>query len=234
MTDTHNTSRSDRVLMGIGRHWLALFNGAVALYVLLPIVAPLMLHLGIEKPAHLIYRAYGLTCHQMAFRSFFVGGEQPVYPRDRAKTLIDWETFEMAVQHDDHFHTLSFDGLSPQLMTAARTYNGSAEMGYKTAICQRDMGIWGFLLVGGLLYGLLRTRMRVRPMPLIVFIILGMGPIGLDGFSQLFGYFGLDVGLFSAFPVRESPPWLRTLTGAWFGFSIAWLMLPRLDVDHNR
>jgi uncharacterized membrane protein len=219
--------RLDDLLRWMARHWLAVFNMFVALYVILPFVAPLLMSYGMQRPAGWIYKIYAPTCHQLAFRSFFLNGEQIVYPRELAGTGL--RSFESYAEHLDDFAGVSLEGLGPDLIISARAFVGNAEMGYKTAICERDLGIFGFLLVGGLLYAVLRHRVRIRPLPLLIFIIIGMGPIALDGFSQLFGYYGEYVSLFQIFPVRESPPWLRTLTGAWFGFCLAWLALPHLD-----
>ena len=76
----------------------------------------------------------------------------------------------------------------------------------------------------------------------MVFIIVGMGPIGLDGFSQLFGYWGTPIGdtetvsqlalsIQRVFPLRESTPFLRTFTGALFGFMLAWLVYPHIGAS---
>jgi hypothetical protein len=66
-----------------------------------------------------------------------------------------------------------------------------------------------------------------------------MGPIGLDGFSQLFSYWftptdgstasGLIGTLANLLPVRESPPLLRTFTGIWFGLTLVWLAYPNVE-----
>ena len=81
-------------------------------------------------------------------------------------------------------------------------------MGYKTALCERDMAIYGFVLIGGLVYGLLRRYRKVKPLPVWAFIIFGMGPIALDGFSQLFSQYGVALTplsfLNTLFPLRES------------------------------
>ena len=68
-------------------------------------------------------------------------------------------------------------------------------------------------LVSGLLYGLVRDRMR--PLPFKVFVVLCI-PIAVDGLTQLFGW-------------RESNWLLRTLTGALFGFAAVWLAYPYVD-----
>ncbi len=71
-----------------------------------------------------------------------------------------------------------------------------------------------------------------------------MGPIALDGFSQLFGYYATPLGggeavgvqafLGSIFPLRESTPFLRAFTGALFGFTLVWLAYPHLDYSMGR
>ena len=101
------------------------------------------------------------------------------------------------------------------------------------------MAIYGFVLVGGLVYALLRWRFKIKPLPLLLFLLVGMVPIGLDGFSQLFGYWstpldgsdpsGIMASINSIFALRESTPFLRTCTGALFGFMLVWLAYPHVD-----
>jgi uncharacterized membrane protein len=213
----------------ISRHWLATFNTFLAVYVLLPILAPTLMLVGAERPARLIYRAYSPMCHQMAFRSFFIGGEQAVYPLAEAHT--HYTPFERYAEQLAEFEGIVADDWVPYF-AAARQFLGSADMGFKMALCERDIAIFGFLLLGGLVFGLLRKRVRIKPLPLLLFVIIGMGPIGLDGFSQLFGYYGtLIEPIGRIFPLRESPPLIRTATGAWFGLCLAWLALPHLEIS---
>lgn len=224
--------RVNRFFSWVSEHWLAVFNSIVATYVFLPILAPILLLVGAEQPASAIYTIYKPTCHQMAFRSFFIGGDQIVYPRELAQT--DHVHFEAYAETLPQFAGISLEGLPPDLIVAARSFTGNAEMGFKTAICQRDLNIFGWLLIGGLLYATVGRKFKVKPLPLLAFIIIGMGPIGLDGFSQLFGYYGEFVSPLSVFPVRESTPLLRSATGAWFGFCVAWLALPYIDMEMRR
>ncbi len=69
----------DRFVLFLARHWLALANLAMALFVGLPIAAPLLMAAGATTPARLIYLVYVPTCHQLPERSYFLGGERLVY-----------------------------------------------------------------------------------------------------------------------------------------------------------
>ena len=71
--------RVDGVVIWIARHWLALFNSVVALYLFLPILAPALASAGLTTPASLLYNAYSVTCHQLPERSYFLFGEKPLY-----------------------------------------------------------------------------------------------------------------------------------------------------------
>lgn len=228
--------RVDKFIYSFSRHWLAAFNTFIAIYVGLPILAPILMNAGASLPARAIYTIYSPMCHQMASRSFFLFGEQPVYPRELAGTnLQPIENYLSGLPE--------FAGFEPsnwvKFTYAAREFIGNQQMGYKMALCERDIAIYGFVLIAGLVYAFLRPRVQVKGLPFWIFLIVGMGPIGLDGFSQLFGYWstpldgGLPVGFMatvqSIFPVRESTPFLRVFTGGLFGFMLAWLTYPHVN-----
>lgn len=226
----------DKLIYYLSKHWLATFNILAGIYVGLPILAPILMSAGATGPARVIYTVYSPMCHQMVQRSFFIGGDQPVYPREIAGT--NYTPIETYIQDVPEFEGINTNNWGP-FFKAAREYLGNDQMGYKTALCQRDMGIYGAILIGGLLYAVLRRRYKIKALPVMIFIILGMGPIGLDGFSQLFSYWftpvdgstasGIIGTLASLLPVRESPPILRTLTGIWFGLTLVWLAYPNVE-----
>lgn len=226
----------DRAVYWFSRHWLAVFNVIIFIYVGLPILAPVLMNAGAEGPARAIYTVYKPMCHQMTQRSFFLFGEQAAYPREIAGT--DLQPIEAYIDDIPEFQDVSA-GDWPAFFAAARRFVGNEQMGYKMALCERDIGIYGFILVGGLIFGLVRYRVKVRPLPLILFIIIGLGPIALDGFSQLFSYWATPLdgseasGIFAAvqsvLPLRESTPLLRTATGALFGLMLVWLAYPQVE-----
>lgn len=221
----------DKLIYKFSRNWIWVFNTVAFIYVGLPILAPVLMNAGLTAPARIIYLAYGPMCHQMASRSFFLFGEQPVYPRALAGT--DFTPIEAYMPNIPEFANASTDPTQwTNFLLSARQFLGNEQMGYKMALCERDIGIYGFVLIGGILYAFLRRRIRLKPLPFIAFIILGMGPIGLDGFTQLFSMYGAAANftLFETiFPLRESPPLLRTFTGIWFGLTLVWLAYPRIE-----
>ncbi len=229
--------RVDKAVYWFSKHWLAFFNVVLAIYVGLPILAPVLMNAGATGPANVIYTIYKPMCHQMATRSYFLFGDQYAYPRDIAGTdLTPIEAYAPslpAYQGVDQTNWVEF------YLLTGRKFIGNEQLGYKMALCERDMGIYTFVLVAGLLYAMLRRRVKIRPLPFVLFILIGLLPIAWDGFSQLFGYYSTPLdgsaptGFLALvqriFPLRESTPLLRTATGALFGFMLAWLAYPNVD-----
>jgi uncharacterized membrane protein len=209
-------TRSDRISYWISRHYLAIFNLFLVLYVGLPFMAPVFKKAGWNGPAEAIYRIYRPLCHQWAFRSFFLFGEQPYYPHASAR-MAGVLTFEQVSGIND---------FNDPARVQAREYEGDPTVGYKVAFCERDVAIWGAMALFGLLYA--ATGRRLPKMHWMIWILLGLAPIGLDGFSQLFSQLNLTF-LQSILPYRESTPFLRVLTGVLFGGSTAWLMFPLIE-----
>lgn len=212
-------TKADAFTYWFANHYLALFNLFIFLYVGLPFLAPVLMRLGAEPPARLIYRSYGMVCHQLAYRSFFLFGEQVVYPRAEAG-VEGVLTFSQA--------TGVGESSDPDELFAARDFIGNPALGYKVALCERDVSIYGAILLFGLLYsvvGMLRPTGRpLAALPWYLWILLGILPIAIDGLSQLFSQ-----PPFNFFPVRESTPNLRVLTGFLFGFTTAWFGYPMVE-----
>ncbi len=107
---------------------------------------------------------------------------------------------------------------------ASAGFLGNDQMGYKVGLCERDIAIYAAMFLGALAYLHPTVRRRLRPCPLWLFAILGIAPIGLDGFSQMLGY-----PPFSLWPARETLPEFRVLTGALFGIMTFWLGFPNIQ-----
>lgn len=204
---------SDQFTYWISRHYMFLFNLFVSFYLGLALLAPVLMRVGLPAPAAVIYRVYSNMCHQLAYRSVFIFGEQAFYPR-AAAGVSGLLTYEQA--------TGNGEGSTYDEILTARNYRGDERVGYKIALCQRDLAIYGGILLFGLLFSL--SRNRLPPIPWYVWILLGIVPIGLDGLSQLISQPPL-----SFIPFRESTPFLRLLTGGLFGFFTAWFGYPMVE-----
>ncbi|MFC1959078.1 DUF2085 domain-containing protein [Chloroflexota bacterium] len=216
--------RMQRFVLWLTKVWPLFVAGFFALYTLLPFVAPTLMHLGIIGPARVIYTVYSPMCHQFAFRSWFLFGEQPAYPR-AAAGVEALEPFESYAPQDMLFSEVGdLQPWTQDLQLLSRSFVGNEQMGYKVALCERDIAIYGALTLFALFFSIGYVRRRLGPAPILLFILLGLGPIGLDGFSQL-----LSNPPFNFWPSRESTPLLRTVTGALFGLMCGWLAFPYLE-----
>ena len=206
-------TRTDGFNLWISRHYMFFFNLLTAIYLGFAFLAPVLMKTGAVGPAHLLYKAYGLVCHQLGYRSFFLFGEQAFYPR-AAADVSGVLTFSEATGLDE--------ANVARAIFAARNYVGDDQIGYKIALCQRDVAIYGGILIFGLLFSL--SGLRLKSIPWYLWLALAIVPIGLDGFSQLFSQPPL-----SFIPYRESTPFLRVLTGFMFGFFTAWFGYPMVE-----
>lgn len=215
--------RINRFMLRLSRHWLRVALTIVGLYAILPFVAPTLMKLGATGSGNFLYTLYSPMCHQFTFRSVFLYGEQTFYPRDIAGTdLRSYESY--AAEIDGIRPSYTPDEFTPDFFMPARAFRGNEQMGYKTTLCARDAAIYVMLFLGGLIYSIPAIRKRLYPIPLWIYVIAGLGPIGLDGFSQLLSY-----APFSLWEVRETAPFFRVATGAMFGLMNAWLAFPYLE-----
>ncbi len=194
--------RLNRIVFSLSKHWLALFNTLVGLYVGFPILAPVLMHYGYTHQAHLIYAFYTHLCHQYPIRSWFLFGMRPHY------------TVE--------------SGLLAAEVQKAYQFLGDANLGYKIAFCQRDVAIYGTIFLAGLLYVLLRRRWKIPALPIWVYLLFGLLPMGLDGGYQLLTSLVAWVKPGWITP-HETTPLLRTLTGALFGLSSTGVIYPLME-----
>jgi uncharacterized membrane protein len=206
-------TKSDRFTYWLSSHYLALLNIIVLVYLALPVLAPVLMKVGLETPARIIYRGYGFVCHQLAFRSFFLFGEQPVYPR-AAAGMAGLLSLKQATGLDE--------ASTGDALLAASKFVGNDVVGYKIALCERDVAIYGSILLFGIVFGL--TGRRLKALPWYIWVLVGLVPIGLDGLSQL-----LSQPPFSFWVFRESTPYLRVITGFLFGFTTAWFGYPLVE-----
>lgn len=184
---------ADGIIAFVAKHWLALFNTAWGIYVLAPFAAATLMHWGLTAPGLFIYRIYSFFCHQLPDHSYFLFG--PYLAPTRAQLV--------AAGMPDTANVL-----------IERLFIGNADIGWKVALCERDIAIYGAVFLTGIVFALIRDRVQVRFnwKWLIVFAV----PMAIDGFTQMLGW-------------RESNWWLRSVTGALFGIGAVLWAYPFVD-----
>ena len=198
------------------QNYMWIITGLLFFFLLVAFLAPIFMKLGLAQPAKFIYWIYEAFCHQLTFRSWFLFGQQTFYPRELAgiPNIISYEKSTGDFQLDLKF---------------AREFSGNDVLGYKVALCQRDVAIYGSLLLCGLIFQL--SGKKIKPLPWYLWIILGLLPIGVDGITQ-FG--GLGISFLAWLPVRESTPLLRTITGLLFGITTGLFMFPMVEENMSQ
>lgn len=194
----------DQLIVFITRHWLALAIITLVIFAGLPFLAPVLMHFGITAPADLIYKSYSVTCHQLAFRSYFFFGEKTAYTISELQTALGVNN-----PAGDAFFW--------------REFIGNPQLGYKMAWCERDASIYVAMIGALILFGLFRAR--VKPLDWRVYLLFVL-PMAIDGTWQLFTS---PLYLLPFLPLHESTPELRLITGALFGFGSIWLVFPYIE-----
>jgi len=113
----------------LAAHWLLGLNIVVGVFIAGALLAPALALSGAQSTSDALYTAYHLTCHQWAFRSFFLFGDQAVYSIDQLQQL----------------------GVDPF------AFVGQPATGWKMAICERDIAIYASALVAGVVFALRRA-----------------------------------------------------------------------------
>jgi uncharacterized membrane protein len=172
-----------RRVLNFSQHWLGWFNLIWGVINGLPWLAPVLMKLGAVGPARVLYAVYSLLCHQFANRSFFLFGPQVMYDYDELLVSVPLVN--------------TWSGL--------RAFTGSPEWGYKVAWSDRMVALYGGIFLGGLLFALLRRR--IKP-PHWGWLLLAVLPLAVDGVTHTFSDW---VGLGQGF--RYHNAWLAGLTG---------------------
>ena len=215
-----------RRTLGLSRHWLAWANLFWIQLVGLPWLAPILMRIGATWPARGIYFIYGFLCHQYANRSFFLFGPKAMYTmRELQLAAPDADTW-----------------------LGLRAFVGTAELGYKVAWSDRMVSLYGGILLGGLIFAL--VRLRIRPPRWRVFALMTV-PVVLDGVTHMISdVAGVGQGFRynnawlatltgSTFPssfyagngLGSFNSWMRLISGLLFGLAVVWLVYPLLEAN---
>ncbi|GAB4211606.1 MAG: hypothetical protein OHK0022_46330 [Roseiflexaceae bacterium] len=99
--------------------------------------------------------------------------------------------------------------------------------GYQVAFCHRDTAMYTLLLLGGLLFPLLRGHLRPLSLRIGALLLL---PMLIDGGTHLIDDL-FQLGLRSDNEIWTLNFWLRMLTGLLFALAVILTIYPRLDRD---
>jgi len=138
------------------------------------------------------YYAFSFTCHQIDQRSL-------CYFPDSNQSMI-----ASCTPYQQHYTATK----------SAVIHNPVHGVGYKIAVCSRDVAIYGAMLIGCVAWAILNIKnLREQRWPHPIWLLLAMIPIGLDGLTQLIG-------------LRESTNEIRVISGAIIGFACAFYLIP--------
>jgi len=217
-------SPSTRLAYWFSHHWLLIFSVLYGLFVGLPFLAPVLMRIGWETPARVIYFIYSFLCHQLPDRSFFLFGPQG---------MVDLSTVQAAFR----------ETANPMVL---RRFIGSPELGWKVAWSDRMVSMYGSILLAGWGWGLVRMRVRVLPLWGLVLFALPMFLDGtthflsdLGGIDQGFRYTNAWLAMLTnnIFPATfyagnalgSFNSWMRLLTGTLFGVGLVWFAFPYME-----
>jgi uncharacterized membrane protein len=184
-------------------------------------VAPLLLALGLDGPAWLLYRAYALNCHQLPQRSYFLFGPHGINTYS-LEQILGWGAD----------------------LNSLRSFVGNSEIGFKMAMAHRTTAIFAAILIAGLIYAWVRRRVKELSWKWYAALMV---PLVVDGFSHMISEVtglgfrqtnawaawltgsAFDLAFYAGTTVGSLNWLLRTLTGALAGMASVWLLYPRID-----
>ncbi|GAB4439495.1 MAG: hypothetical protein Kow0031_21390 [Anaerolineae bacterium] len=226
-------SLADSINHFMEHHWLLLFNSAWGFFVIMPWVAPVLMQLGLEFPAKVIYFIYSFFCHQLPERSWFLFGPQFSY--SQAEIAAAWGR--------------TLPEISNELVR--RQFIGTPELGWKIAWSDRMVSMYGSIFLFGLGYAALREMgVRVRAMPWWLFLLF-IVPMALDGTTHLIndvlradfrqsnewaailtGH-ALPASFYAGDHLGSLNSLLRFFTGVLFGFGVVGFLWPLMDNEFS-
>lgn len=208
----------------LARKWVALALVGLAIWVILPWLAPVFMKLGWEAAASTIYAFYSFQCHQLPQRSFFLFGPQPMLSLEQIQSI--W-----------------VDTPDPVLL---REFVGSQELGYKVAWSDRMVSAYSSIPLAGLIWRRLKDRLPILPGWGLALLALPMLADGLThlasdlaGLGQGFRYgnawladltrHSLPDSFYRGTVLGSFNSCMRLITGAMFGSGLAWFAFGNFD-----
>lgn len=213
--------RKSTILQKIGKHWFETFLIVYGLWIFVPFLAPLFMHIGWTGAGKAIYFMYSFFCHQLPERSYFLFGQ---------KTMYSLSEIQSAWKNTDDFMIL-------------RQFTGNATLGWKIAWSDRMISFYTSIWFFAVLWrGFFR---RIKPISWLALALLLL-PMALDGSTHFISDFAgmgqgfRDTNTWLALLTNDSLPatfyagdslgsfnsLMRLMTGLLAGLGIVWLVFP--------
>ena len=151
---------SNRLSYRVCQYWMLIFTILYGIFVGLPFLAPVFMHLGWTVPAKAIYTIYSFLCHQLPERSFFLFGPKAMYSMSEIAST-HWNVSDIA---------------------NLRHFIGTPALGWKVAWSDRMVSMFTSILF--IAWAWWPNRKRTRPLPLWILILL-LVPMGIDGGTHM-------------------------------------------------
>ncbi len=196
--------------------WVALLT-----YWLLAILPPFLYKANLDPLANTIHSVYRVFCHQRVERTPFLLGEKGFI---KFYSIEELQLSGVIPENNPNVPSVVSDTIF------GYPYVGNDYVGYKTALCIRDLGIYTALLITGAIYLIYVKRNKKIPKFKWSLIILLMIPMSVDGMFQLIA----EIFEFSFVPdVYFDSYWKRIITGALFGIGFALFIFSNLKESTN-
>jgi uncharacterized membrane protein len=220
MTATHSLGER------LASRWFEIFLVMYGLWVWLPWLAPVLMHVGWNAAGTTLYFIYSLFCHQLPERSFFLFGRMPTY--SLAEIQAAWQ-----------------NTTNPFIL---RGFIGNQIMGWKIAWSDRMISLYTSIWLFALAWWPVRRKVRLLPWWGFVLLLL---PIALDGGTHAVSDLaGIGRGFrdanqwLAAFTNNTLPSsfyagdalgsfnsWMRLVTGLLAGLGVVWFAFPHVETS---
>jgi len=181
----------------------------VSVYLFFAFLAPFAYLNGFENLGGAIHKVYSRFCHQRVERSLFIFGEKPFY------TLEELKRNNYLPKTPDS----QYSDIWPEYY--GHEYVGNDEIGYKVAICIRDVALYGGLAFGGFFFSFIKRYVCKRCGISIYLLIVLISPMVIDG---LFGSVVELLRIESISAVYIDSIVKRIITGSMFGLGLSLLV----------
>lgn len=183
-------------------HWVLIVF--LAAYTFIPFLSPILFEMGYSRSAWWIQTIYSFMCHQRPERSLFLFGEQLTY------SISELSAYGYKEAHRGY------------------PFAGNSILGYKVAICVRDVFIYTSMVTAGAWVSISKKKKSIPWWALLG----GSIPIALDGgiqfISEFFYLTQRQRGLDLANPWYLSNNGTRAVTGMIFGVTVGLFIFSEL------